>query len=307
MAATTPVQTRDNGSFDMLRQAWMGTLSASTQLAYGSDLGSFRQWSGLGSRPLAASTTDISAFQQACLGRGESPSTVRRRSSALTSFFEFAVAHQALSMNPVIGSHRPVVQIGDPSSTLILETDFVERYLSDVDRFDDRLSALTWLLACEGLKLGEALALDTDDVTGRPSSVTVRIHRAGGTQKVALNRRSSQAVHRCVGGRRNEPLFFRKPRSTTSGPHQRLTRFGADHLFKRIQGPSDGVMTANALRRYYITTAAGAGDDIDTIRRQTGIGDRRSARRYLAPPPTGANAGGEISQETFADHDSDRR
>jgi integrase len=225
----------------------------------------------------------------------------------LASFFQFAVAQQVIETNPVIGSDRPGVLAGDPSATLMLGTDFVERYLGAA-RFDDRLYAIASLLACEGLKLGEALALDTEHVTGRASSVVLRVHRAGGMQRVVLGRRTSLAVHRCAGGRRHEPLFVSKPQSATTGTRRRLTRFGADHLFKQVPGSPSGAVTSNALRRYYIHTAAESGTPIDAISRQAGIGDRRSTRRYLtATTPAAVVSGREISQETPADHGSDRR
>lgn len=66
-------------------------------------------------------------------------------------------------------------------------------------------------------------------------------------------------------------------------------------------------MTSNALRRYFITTAAESGAHIDAIRRQAGIGDRRSARRYLAMAAAGEAPDEEISQATSSDHGSDRR
>src|SRR4051794_3418014 len=109
MAARTSLRVVDEQAFQALRDEWLHTLSSGTRLAYGSDLRSFSAWKGLGSRTLAASTKDVSAFQRACLDRGESPSTVRRRSSALMSFFGFAVERQSLQMNPVAGSDRPGV------------------------------------------------------------------------------------------------------------------------------------------------------------------------------------------------------
>jgi hypothetical protein len=97
---------------------------------------------------------------------------------------------------------------------------------------------------------------------------------------VALEPGSAYAVARCIGRRRSEPVFTGPPRG---GQVQRLSRFGADHLLKRLE-TSGPALTANALRRFHITSQHAAGVDLDTVRIRAGVDDLRTLRRYLESP-----------------------
>ena len=72
---------------------------------------------------------------------------------------------------------------------------------------------------------------------------------------------------------------------------QRLTRFGADHLIRQLRDGTDGRVTANELRRYYITTQLDKGVSLDDLRVSAGLADRRGISRLVAvrqpvPPPS---------------------
>ena len=60
----------------------------------------------------------------------------------------------------------------------------------------------------------------------------------------------------------------------------RLTRFGADHLLKKLATTGNPI-SANALRRFHITTHHATGADLDTVRTRAGLNDIRTVRRHL--------------------------
>ena len=202
------------------------------------------------------------------------------RWSALTSFYEFAVSTNATTVNPTIGAVRPSVSNGDPSPTMRLTPEATAAYRTIATALDRRLDALVALLVLDGLKMSESLALDVGDVNGRSPKMSVIVRRRGETSRVDLDKDSARAVRRCVAQRPAGPLFTSGRPSARTAP-RRLTRFGADHLFWRltIDGTAERV-TANALRRFHITTAADRAD-LEHVRAGAGLADLRSVWRYI--------------------------
>jgi site-specific recombinase XerD len=270
-------------AFGYLLETWLGTQSsANTRSAYGADLAVFGRWcAGRDAVPLHVTAADVVAYQAACERAGESPSTIRRRSSALSSFFHYAVGCDAVADNPVTGTNRPQVEVGDPSPTPTLASTVVDENLATAAEHDVRLHALVALLALDGLKLGEALALEVTDIGGRNPRVSAAVARPGGRQRLVLHRVASAAVCRCAAGRSDGPLFVSGRPARPGQPARRLTRFGADHLIKRLPANGGTPLTANALRRFFVSSSHAAGVDIDDIRERAGLSDVRSARRYL--------------------------
>lgn len=266
-------------------EAWLGThASPNTRAAYRIDLETFAKWCAKkGSIPLRANARALVAFQAAREAAGDSAATLRRRWSSLSSFYEFVTDRDSSATNPVRGLSRPRVRAGDPSPTPMLTAEDVDRYRALAATLDPRLDALVSLLVSDGLKVGEALSLDVGDVSGRPPSVSIRVRRRGESRRVMLDPHSGRAVLRCAGKRSSGPLFTGN-RTTASDDPRRLTRFGADHLIRQLSEGDEDRVTANALRRFHITTNQSSGTNIESVRDRAGLADVRSVRRYLSRP-----------------------
>jgi len=241
--------TRDREILD----AWLeAQSSANTRAAYRTDLEVFGRWCTQHQAvPLAADAETVAAFQYARQVVGDSPATLRRRRSALSSFYRFAIDSDVVSVNPVTGSPGPT-SAREATTTPVLTGDAVDAYLEVAAALDPRLDALVSLLAFDGLKLGEALALDIEDVSGRPPKVSLTVRRNGVARRVALRIDSGRAVRRCAGQRRREPLFTSARPAIAESTARRLTRFGADHLIRQLTEEGEQRVTANAFRRFYI-------------------------------------------------------
>lgn len=279
-----PSRTRQLAVQDETVESWLSALdSPNTRAAYRSDLASFGRWCAQqGAIPLTADTTTLVAFHAAREQAGDSAATIRRKWSALSSFYDFAVRTQAASHNPTLGTDRPRVATGAPSPTMRLTPQAVESYRTLAASLDPRLEALVELLVTDGLKVSEALALDVDDVRGRHPTTTIIVRRRGEQKRVRLDAGTARAVRRCAAGRSDGPLFT-NTRSTSSGQPERLTRFGVDHLIRQLTDDDEDRVTANALRRYHITQHAHSAP-LEEIRDRAGLADVRSVRRYLADP-----------------------
>jgi len=278
---TQPRRAASDAAFENLRERWLASqVTANTRAAYAIDLTKFGQWcASQRTMPLVVDARAIGAFQAAQAAAGSSVATQRRRWAALSSFFQFAVDAGELESNPAGVGERPQLPAGVASPTVMLSAEVVEAYLASAAALDPRLDALMSLLVFDGLKLGEALALDVGDVHGRPPNVTVFVRRRRGDKRVKLEPRSAGAVHRCVDRRVNEPLFTGPRRG---GVAHRLTRFGADHLLKKLASTGD-VLTSNALRRFHVTSRHDSGTALEKVRDGVGVDDLRTVRRYLRP------------------------
>jgi site-specific recombinase XerD len=298
MASRVPSRVQREALQQSTLEGWLNSqLSPNTRAAYRGDLEAFGNWCAhRGAIPLTVDTATLVAFQAAREAAGDSNSTLRRRWSALSSFFDFAVERDLRPINPALGVDRPKVVSGDPSPTVRLSDEAVASCRAVAATLDPRLEALVALLVCDGLKLAEALALDIDDVSGRSPATTIIVRRRGESKRIVLDPGSARAVRRCVGTRRSGPVFVNERTSKSIAPH-RLTRFGADHLIRQLRtGDGTEQVTANALRRFHINARQTDGDITDDIRDRAGLADARSIRRYdtaaswnSAPSPSPAS------------------
>ncbi len=264
-----------------LVDAWLaGHASEHTRSAYRIDLNTFGRWCAQRTAiPLTVDTADLVAFGTDRLEAGDSDATMRRRWSSLSSFYQYAVDAGSLITNPVDGISRPVDR-EVAFDVDVLSAAAVDAYLEMATALDPRLGALVSLIVLDGVKLGEALALDTDDIRGRPPKTSATIRRNGKTRTVVLSDLTARAVRRCVAKRRDQPLFTSERRAQPQPP-KRLSRFGADHLIRQLRGSDDERVTANELRRFYITSNHRSGATIEELRNNAGLSDSRGIFRYL--------------------------
>jgi site-specific recombinase XerD len=266
--------------FDSLVATWIGShASPNTQAAYRGDLSVFGSWWDAHRRrsPLTATAADVQRFAQACVDTGSSDATVSRRMSALSSFFNFAVARGAVARSPVAGGRRPP-ETATPTADL--DADELADLIRSSTRHSDRATLLVGLMLFDGLKLAEALAADADDVSIKRRGAQIAVPRKGALVQLPLDPRTVRALTAYLAGRTKGPLLLGE--SPTRGSH-RLTRFGADYLLKRISAEAgvEPAISANTLRRSYVASAFSAGTSVEAIRDQVGHADVRTTRRHL--------------------------
>ena len=262
--------------------AWLAThQSDNTRDAYRGDLAAFTRWcDDNGTEPLRASPHDLARYRDACLAAGANPSTVTRRLSGLASFFRYAKRAGTIEDNPAAFVERPGRRSAGPAT---LDEGEVESLLDAADLLGPKTAALISLLALDGLKLGEALAVDVPSIRPHGGTVpTVEVRRGGQRHQLELVQRTAAAVSEYVAERTRGPLFL-GDRLSTAKPPARLSRFGADFLVKRA-GAAAGIekrVSANVLRRSYVEAAPRAGTPLTAIARHVGHKEVRETARLL--------------------------
>jgi len=260
--------------------SWLTTYrSDNTRDAYERDLVAFVRWCAeTGRSPLEATSTDLDAYRDFSLDAGASAATVTRRLSGLASFFRYATSVGALDGNPAAEVERPEADATAPAT---LDEGELADLVEAADELGPKTAALVALLALEGMKLGEVLAIDVPRVRVDGRSVAIEVRRRGARDDVDVTPRTGAALVSYVGERRRGPLFLGD--SPVASKRTRLSRFGADFLVKRA-GASAGIdkpVSASILRRSYIEAEHRAGTPLADIAQHVGHRDARDTARLL--------------------------
>ena len=107
------------------------------------------------------------------LVQGAEAASVRRRLSALSSFYRYCAAHDLAGRNPVDGVARPAVD-PDHTATIGLDRDRARALLQAADRDTGaqalRTAAAVRLLPHNALRVDEACAADVADLGATPGT-----------------------------------------------------------------------------------------------------------------------------------------
>lgn len=284
------------GAAEQFTESWLANrrLSEHTRAAYRRDVASWLTWCGARElEPLRASFLDVNAYARELEARGLAPSTVARKLSGLSSWYDFLVKLQAVALNPVAGADRPYVN-RDFSATVGLSPDEVGLMLKKAEksggseasaarsgsRNEARDRAVITLLADLGLRVGEVVGLDLADLGWERGHRTIRFVGKGNKQRRrALTPSAGEAVDGYLGVRGTEdgPLFL-----TSRG--NRLDRHAVFRLVRRLAlqaGLSEADrLSPHSLRHAFATTARSEGVPLEDVQDAMGHADPRTTRRY---------------------------
>jgi site-specific recombinase XerD len=262
-----------------LAAAWLETkASSNTRVAYERDLLGFIAWCDeRDQRALDARTGDLDAYRDACLIAGASPATVTRRLSGIASFFRFVTEAGARGTNPADDVERPAP---DPQRPVLDDRERAALVEAAAD-LGPKTAALVALLALDGMKLGEVLAVDVPRVRIANGAVAVELTRRGRRTAVAVAPDTATAVTAYVATRRRGPLFLGD--SAVADRPTRLTRFGADFLIKRaaVAAGIPKPVSASMLRRSYMDAEHRAGTPLADIAEHVGHREVRETARIV--------------------------
>ena len=266
--------------FEFVVAAWLERLgSRNTRDAYRRDVAAFKDWCVEEvCSPLSVGGDDIDRYHAACRANGAGEAVIARRLSALSSFYEHARQTEAVASNPVEHVRRPARSAAPAPS---LDDQEAADLFAAAEALGSKVAVLVGLLLWDGMKLGEALGLDVEQLQRTRQGLRATVTRRDESRSVLLDRRTAGAIRRYLGGRVVGPLLVGA--SPTQQAGLRLTRFGADFLLKQaadLAGLGRAV-SANTLRRSYIRAARRNGTPLDDIRRHVGHTTTRDTRRYL--------------------------
>ncbi len=158
--------------------------SANTLKAYGRDLAEFAGFlEGRGRAPQDAGVNDVRAFMATQQVRGLARSTVARRSAAVRSFFKHLHREGIVARNPIAALRSPRRERRLPSFLTVAEAERLMAAPDTATWAGTRDLAILETLYGAGLRVGELVALDHDDVDLRDG--LLRVQGKGKKERIA--------------------------------------------------------------------------------------------------------------------------
>lgn len=205
-------------------------LSAATIDAYLSDAARLTDWLGPTGSIDRATRRDIEGFLADGLDRGLAAATVGRRYRSLLQLYRWLLREGEIAVSPMDGMSPPAQPLQPPP--VIPEAD-LRRLLAVCagPRFEDRRdTAMLRILATTGIRAGELIGLEVDDIDLRRATFTV-LGKGRRRRGVELLPKAAEALDRYLRLRRKHPhtaspmlwVGARGPLST-SGLRQLLER-----------------------------------------------------------------------------------
>jgi integrase/recombinase XerD len=271
-----------NGPAEQVTEVWLANrrLSEHTRAAYRRDVHGWLAWCREHDLdPLRATFLDVNAYARKLEAIPLAATTVARKMSGVSSWYDFLLKLRAVDANPVGGADRPHVD-RDHSSTVGLSPQEVDALLDRAAQAGPRTHAALTLLADLGLRVGELVGLDLGDLGWERGHRTVRfIGKGGKPRRRALTPGAAAALddYLEVRGDADGPLFM-----TSSGG--RLDRHAVFRLVRRLAaqaGIGDAErLSPHSLRHAFATIARSEGVPLEDVQDAMGHADPRTTRRY---------------------------
>ena len=191
----------------MLAAAWLTSLrSLRTRRAYAGDLRAWLSWlDGRSVDVLQAGRVHVDLWVASQQDQGAEAASVRRRLSALSSFYRYCAAHDLISRIPTVGVARPQVD-PDYTATVGLDRDQARTLVAAADRDRGpqalRTAAVIRLLLHNALRVDEACAASVTDLSADTGHRVLRVVRKGARKsKIPLTPATGAALDAYLGER----------------------------------------------------------------------------------------------------------
>ena len=264
-----------------------------TAREYARDVRGFVEWCwkvrGIGI--LDADRATVELWVHSLEAEGKRARTVRRRLSAVQSYFLEAVDAGVIERVPTLRVKRP--RVSEPTKTGLSRED-ASLLLDAAEDAGPREEALVRLLLLNGLRASEAAALTVGDIGRERGHRTATVHRKGSITTVeAVSARTSEALddllteRRVAGATDGDHLFVTRIERTVDektvvefgGP---LSRHGVARITQRL-GRAIGTavpLNPHELRHAFITLGLDAGATLRDLQRAAAHADPRTTANY---------------------------
>lgn len=206
---------------------------------------------------------------------GRKVSTIAHKLSVLSGFYRYCHEEEFIAKNPAARIRRPKIEY--ITTREHLDDGELRRFLAKAEESKDpRDVALCRLLACNGLRISEALNADIEDFAYEGHHRTLRIVRKGGkVRRIPVSPFVSIAIDRYLNGRASGPIFLGRE-------GDRMGRHAADRVVKRIcrKAEISKRISPHCLRHSAITSLLNAGVPLRDVQHFADHSDPRTTSYY---------------------------
>lgn len=257
--------------------------SANTVRAYRSDLRDFtRFFTG----PIDQITAGVLRQYLASVA-GKAPATRARREAALASLLAWAYRAEIITADPMTRLDRTRLPLSPPRP---VPTEHIEAVLRTIPKTRDRDRLLFGLLHTTGMRVGEALAIEVDDLDLSRDDEHVTVLGKGGRRRTVLLDDSTLValLRRYLKARGYQHgALFRAEKNYVGGP----LRYSSVHqLWAKYCAKAQITATIHQLRHAHATELVNAGVSLETIRRRLGHANAQTVLRYADQRDTTTDA-----------------
>lgn len=249
--------------------------SQHTRRAYGRDLGRLADALDENGRSLrTARPVDLRRHLAEVSRAAPAPSSMARRLSSFRSFYRWAVKTERCTSSPAERLSRPKVPARVPRFVEVDEASAVVEGASQEGWFHLRNRALLELLYGAGLRVGEAAALDLDDVDAETRLVHVRKGKGHKQRRVPFGEACAEALRAWCSDHPGGPLFLNRY-------GKRLSQRSMHRIVRRSGLEADvSALHPHALRHSCATHMLAGGADLRAIQEQLGHASLSTTQRY---------------------------
>lgn len=181
-------------------ETWLRSVpSENSRDAYRRDIARWRAWCDEHGVPLDdARRADADAWRDSLTG---APATIARRMAAVSSFYRYWLAEDAVARNPVQNAARP--QVSKEPGSIALSLAQASLLLGYTDSLrDQRAGVIVRLLAETGMRVGELCSAQVTDLTVHGRHHVLLVTRKGGKrQRLPLAEATWERVQSYLDGR----------------------------------------------------------------------------------------------------------
>ncbi|MBT3223794.1 MAG: tyrosine recombinase XerC [Proteobacteria bacterium] len=205
------------------------------------------------------------------VGQGRAPSTVARHIAAVRTFYRWLLREELISSSVAedLQSPRPAHRLPH-----VMSVDAAQRLLDDLV-LSPRDRALLEVMYGAGLRVGETVALNREDVDFEASMIKVRRGKGGKERRVPIGPSGLNAIREWLDVAPAAEALFLNARNKRLGPRtvRRIVRKAG--LEAQVSG-----LHPHALRHSYATHLLEGGADLRSIQELLGHANLSTTQRY---------------------------
>lgn len=255
-----------------LVEDFLATCTPATASCYRRDLAHLHAYlSARGAALLGARPAELRAYVAACEAAGAAPATIRRRLAAAGSLYRYLLGEGHVASSPVERLRRPR---GSSAPRLGLDTASLQRLWELACQKGGTAQLLIGLLLFAGLRISEALGLDSEDVRRHDGRLYAEVQRKGGTRGlVAFVAPLDVLVEAAIAAQGEGPLL----EGARGG---RLSRQRAWELVRAVGNEAAVPVYPHLLRHSHVTQALATGVSLVAVQASAGHRDPRTTAHY---------------------------